>query len=116
GVNVIGILCEDSTEQLALGAFVSRLEAAQQFVKRAENLLRELFRNRALVIAAALEQRRQPASARSRDKTPLVQQHVQRREDRTARHFGHVSNVESDIAGVFAMRRVKETDLRSVAQ
>jgi hypothetical protein len=116
GVNVVGIPGEDGAEELALGALVGGLEPAQEFVKGVEDLAGELGGDGALVFAAAGEQRGQAGCAGRRGGATLAQQHVQRGEDGPARHFGHVTDGEGEVAGVLAVRGVDEADLGAVGQ
>ena len=59
-VDVVGIAGERRAEQFALGAFVGRLEAAEEFVERVQDLLGEQDGDGALVFAAALEDGGEP--------------------------------------------------------
>ena len=71
-IDVVRVGGGEFAQEFALGAFVRRLKAAQQFIEGMEDLFGENFRDAGLVIAAALEQRGQAAERHPRPRLRAV--------------------------------------------
>ena len=81
-----------------------RLEAAQQLVERVQHLLGQTLADLVLVLAAVLQQRREPLAARQAQQPSLVEQQPQGGADRPAGGPDHVRHPKIEPAGAFAAR------------
>ena len=113
-VHGVGRFLQGSRQQSALGRVVGRLEPAQQFVQRVQDLDCQALADDVLVLPALLEERRQPRGRRPRQQPVLAQQQPHGRHDRPARRQQHVLDAEIEPSRTLAARGRNQADRPAV--
>ena len=88
---------------------VGVLKPDEEHPQRREDLLAEGARDRVLVLAARPEQPEEAFVGLQREEPPLVEQHVERAEQRPSVHVEHLVQAEGDPPGRLALGRIDDS-------